>query len=333
MTTTEISPGVWDIDLVGGQRAVAKVQPYAAVTRGRNDDVLTVERKVLNLLRGCPVPRILGTDPEAGIIYFEHVGETTLDEAVRVVDLPQRRNLGNQLVTGFCQIEKELSVCQSELNAHVSSAACRNRLSEVAERTRAVAHTGLTGLVPEVRQRQVMASRLDAICDRLNHVPPTLGSTDYNARNVVVDNDKNTITFIEFAKIGWDWPERRLVQYGTGLGVQQPGGFVGVIDRDVVSHYAQATPENLAQRAFALDGHHLLFHLVAAAKLLEALTQPDRSKNRHLLNTWQQPLLRLKQLREALSLELADDPLTHGFRRQFAATTRSRKKRRTYDRI
>ena len=83
MIATELAAGVWRVDLDGGGRVVAKRQPFAGLTRGRADDLLAVEQRVLTLLKElkCPVPQVVGADPAAGLIFFEHLGEETLDDA------------------------------------------------------------------------------------------------------------------------------------------------------------------------------------------------------------------------------------------------------------
>ena len=50
------------------------------------------------------------------------------------------------------------------------------------------------------------------------HGEPDVGSLDYNARNVVLDEAGGRVTLVDFAATGVDWPERRLVQYATATG-------------------------------------------------------------------------------------------------------------------
>lgn len=324
MTATELAAGVWRLDLDGGRRVVAKRQPFAGLTRGRADDLLAVEQRVLSLLgeRKCPVPRVLGSDPSAGIIFFEHVGDETLDDAVRCSGPERRQRLRERLVGGFLRLEQAFADCLGELEPHVSPAASRDRLPAVLDQVRKGARNGLEGLLrrcgrasgPALRE---LEERLDELCARLaGEDGESLGSTDYNARNVVVGGS-DAVSFIEFAKIGWDWPERRLVQYATGLGAGR-GGFAGLLDRAAAEQYARSAPGNRARRAFALDGHHLLFHLNAAARLCGALDRPGREPHRALLKAWRQPDLRLRQLCAAVAAPFGDDDMTTGFRKQFA---------------
>ena len=118
MTATELAAGVWRLDLDGGRRAVAKRQPFAGLTRGRADDLLAVEQRVLALLgeRKCPVPRVLGSDPSAGLIFFEHVGDETLDDAARSSGPGRLQRLRERLVSGFLRLEQAFADCRGSWN-------------------------------------------------------------------------------------------------------------------------------------------------------------------------------------------------------------------------
>jgi hypothetical protein len=147
-----------------------------------------------------------------------------------------------------------------------------------------------------------------------------LGATDYNARNIVIDPEKNTLRFIEFSKLGSDWPERRLVQYTTGLGARLPdGGFHSLLNRRRVERYASLAAEYRATDpeciAHALDGHHLVFHLLTACMLKDAHLDP--SQNVRLLEVWQSPERRFEQLRSILASPLSGNPLTTELRTFF----------------
>ena len=325
MTATELAAGVWRLDLDGGRRVVAKRQPFAGLTRGRADDVLAVEQRVLSLLRewNCPVPQVVGTDPSEGLIFFEHVGDKTLDDAARSSGPDRLQRLRERLVSGFLRLEQAFAHCLGELEPHVSPAASRDRLPAALDQARAGARNGLHGLLGRCgrghgRSLRELEELIDELCSRLAGEEPSLGSTDYNARNVVVDPGSGAVSFIEFAKIGWDWPERRLVQYATGLGAGAEGGFAGLLDSAAAGQYSCSAPGDRARRAFALDGHHLLFHLNAAARLCGALDRPGHESHRALLKAWRQPDLRLRQLCAAVSTPLGGDTTTTGFRKQFA---------------
>ena len=310
--------------MVGGERVVAKHQAFADCA-GPADDLLAVEEKVLELLAAanCPVPRVLGTDPDTRFIFFEHRGRSTIDDLCQTIP-PASAELNRSVIDGFCEIESAFAARREELVPLTSPAGTRRQLTSRDRRSLLNAEEGVDNLArrlgatgAEIRH---LIDLLRAITERLGSRLPTLGCMDYNARNIVVEENTHRACFIEFAKIGWDWPERRLVQYGTSLGAgYDEGQFVGLIKREVAGFYAARNPEDHCGRALALDGHHLHFNLNAFAMLAVALDDPDKPANRALLGVWRRPQRRLRQLTEAVARPLSDDPLCTGFRRSIAA--------------
>ena len=144
----------------------------------------------------------------------------------------------------------------------------------------------------------------------LGHAPSLLGPTDYNARNVVVDRGPHGLRFIEFSKLGWDWPERRLVQYATALGAGRPNGNIRcLLDRAAARAYAERAgdyrSDSIDRIARWLDGHHLSLHLLAGCRFVEALHAPGTGD---ASTGWANPEARLRQVRDALATPLSDDP-------------------------
>ena len=127
-----------------------------------------------------------------------------------------------------------------------------------------------------------------------------------------------SLRFIEFSKIGWDWPERRLTQYTTSHGAGRPDGrTVSALTPALTARYAALASETRAasqtEITALLDGHHFIFHLLAAQSLLDALPDP-----RHpLLSRWRNPKARLAQLRQILETPLSADPRTAELRSMF----------------
>ena len=307
---SEIDAGVWQITCSGGRRLVAKYQPYGWHTRDTDCDLLAVERQVLDLLvdAGCPVPRVLGIDPEMQFIFFEHRGDVTLD------DLCQENAgglgaLARRATIGFCQIEGVLARREAQLRTLVHPAATAENLRHIMEHLGEQAHRGLEYLLPsggDCAAAAPLHDLLDAVLSQLAAGAISLGSTDYNARNIVVDAAARP-TFIEFAKIGWDWPERRLVQYLTSLGAgRDRGKFHSLVDRQVVQLYAHCQGGDDKRRVLALDGHHIAFCLNAAALLGSALKAPQQTSHARLLQRWRQPQERMRQLVQELSKKLSD---------------------------
>ena len=311
--------------MVGGERVVAKHQVFEDMTGGPADDLLAVEERVLELLAAanCPVPRVLGTDPDTRFIFFEHRGRLTFDDLCQTIPSGSAE-LGRSIIAGFCEIESVFAARQKELVPVTSPAGTRRQLALRDERSLQGAEEGVgrfaRGAGVSGEEIRHLTELLRAITARLGSRLPTLGCMDYNARNVVVDESTQQSCFIEFAKIGWDWPERRLVQYGTSLGAgRDEGEFVGLIKCPVVDYYAGKDSDDYCGRALALDGHHLHFNLNAFAMLATALDDPDKPANRALLGVWRPPRRRLRQLVEAVARPLSDDPMCTEFRRSIAA--------------
>ena len=140
----------------------------------------------------------------------------------------------------------------------------------------------------------------------LHNAEARLGSLDYNARNVVFNGDSPT--FIDFASVGWDWSERRLVQTFNSLGAHRSGGrFVCTLNREVVGEYANQSAQGKSDEAeIRVDYHYILFYLSIIHRLLQVIAQPEREDSKSLLNAWGDAKPRLRQ---AIDL-LADTPLS-----------------------
>ena len=320
----DLTAGVWDVQMEGGARVVAKHQGFGEYARGRADDLLNVESEVLRLLADerCPVPNLLGTDPDTQFIFFEHRGQPTADDFCQDVDSTQRMELAEKVVQGFCRIEAALFAHQEDLLDLLTSAGTISSLRQrdaasVVQAQDALCRLG--HLFPAaIPGHGNLDELLQAIAGQLSSRRPTLGSMDYNARNIVVDEETGEPSFIEFAKIGWDWPERRLVQYATSLGAgRDKGEFIEMMSARTVRLYASCVPRDLQGRAFALDGHRILFLLNAAAMLSGAIDDPQKPAHKALLHAWRHPRHRLMQLLGALASPVSDDPLCCKFRACF----------------
>ena len=161
------------------------------------------------------------------------------------------------------------------------------------------------------------AATLDAIwermSDRSHRAAPTLGTLDYNARNIVVDG--NTPTFIDFGGIGWDWSERRLVQSLNSLGANRSNGnFVNLLEWEIVNEYAGQVAEHRdgwseAEIAAQVDCHHLLFYLSIVYRLLQLTAQPEAAESKATLQAWGDPKARFQRALVLLTdSHLSEDP-------------------------
>lgn len=287
---------VWQVALKDGRLLVAKHQLFGFLTQGQPWDLLAVETEVLGLLcqAGCSVPQVLGCDPRAQFIFFEHCGSLTLEEAHHPAYLPQ-------VIEGLLHIEEVLRRHQEQLRPRVmAQPSC---LLEAWAQAFARAQFGLEwlarkcGVSPAVLEPARQA--LQQICAFLAARPPSLGTTDYNPRNIAVDPVRGQLRFIEFAKIGWDWTERRLVQYTNTV---KPG-FGSLLDQAQVERYASQADRDGAR---ALEYHHLVFCLNAAAMLGQALDAPG--EHAALRRAWAPLSPRLGQVVQCLRAPLGADP-------------------------
>lgn len=312
-----LHPDVWDVTARDGTRLVAKHQAFAPLTRGQPHDLLDVEQTVCGLLRdaGCPVPRVYGVDPDVSLIFFGWCGDRTLDDCVQDTHPAPRSRLAERVLRGFADIRLVLQANAPNLAPRAFPGcdpdglleAWRSATGGLPENLPVLVER-LTGSPPPhpARARRLLAELLH----RLGRVPPELGPTDYNARNIVLDAPPETPRFIEFAKLGWDWPERRLVQYTTSLGAgRTDGGFYSLLSPRTRVVGTQASVACWGVEAGAdvrLDGHHFVFHLLAARMLLAA--RESSPEGRRLRDAWRNPESRLRQLRALLALPLSADP-------------------------
>ena len=150
------------------------------------------------------------------------------------------------------------------------------------------------------------------------------GNLDNNARNIVI-RDEESAFFIDFASIGWNWQEMRLVQLLNSIGafLVLPSGnanFVSLLDRELVNSYAEWVSTHRetcppAEVTARVDGHHLLFYLSVIHQLLRATVQPEATENRMLLDAWGDAQARYQSaLTHIIHTRLSDDVSTNQIR-------------------
>ena len=310
---------VWRVEAEDGRKVVVKQQLFGFLTRGKAYDLLRVECDVLGLLRGagCPVPAVLSIDEEAQCIFLEWVGDRTLDTAIQAGERAPAR----AAVAGVCAIERTLAAHAEKWIPRVAPGVGRDDLAVSWDGVLARAEVGLGRMMHRLgRSFDPAASEalLQQMHGWLAARPPALGSSDYNPRNVVVDSSGSGVRFLEFAKIGWDWTERRLVQYNTSIGSGRVDGQMQtLVDAESARYYAEMS--DCADDARALDYHKLFFLLQGAAMLCAALDGGPQANA--LLARWQHSQFRLRQFAGMLADDLSDDPLAAEFRRRASLTT------------
>ncbi len=308
---------VWLIERTDGTKLVAKYQPFGLLTQGQPYDLLSVEQKVLTLLNtaACPVPQVLGLDPTNQFIFFSYCGPQTLDNAISQDTDKARQHYLAQVIDGLKLIDAVFLDQETLLQPLVAPALRKKALDLTWRQCSKQAYQGLTALAANTNLKADAVTRLtrylETILLWLGARQPVLGTSDYRAANLVIEPIHRQLYFIEFAKIGWDWTERRLTQYTSTTGVGQKSGFCTLLDKAALAQYASLDHDS----ARALDYHFRVFWLNAAAQLGQALEEPVAT---NLLQAWSAPSRRWQQLVRLLARELVtDDPWSYGIRREF----------------
>ena len=237
---------------------------------------------------------------------MEWCGEDTLDTLAQRHQSAHPPAVVQQVLKELCQIETSFLENAEFFKPYVfgfDNRATLEHLLKQGKRTLGYLLTPVSGKVQNA---------WNALSARLLDAPTTLGALDYNARNVVVANGKPT--FIDFASIGWDWQERRLVQRLNSIGAFTEGAnFVSLLDRELVHRYATwvaAHRETLAPSDIAarVDAHHLLFYMSVVHRLLRAAARPETADSQMLLHAWGDTRARFQRaLTLIATADLSDD--------------------------
>lgn len=249
LTLGGIHPNVSRLTFADGTCLIAKRSLFYPQTRGKPYDLLDTEVTVTTLLSdaGLAVASVRAVDREEGMVYLEEIAGSTLDDAIQTSSPLDRARLSDRVI-------EVVGALGAALHAHEGALADRIAPGGDAESVRA-RFLSLIDHLPSPPHTTRLTELIETLADR----PMTIGPTDYNARNIIISLDE-TPHFIDLAKVGYDWPERRLIQYVTSLGAGRPGSTVTtLLDSVSIQHYgAQSTR---ARRS--LDAHHFLFHTLA----------------------------------------------------------------------
>lgn len=263
---------------------------------------------------GCRVPNIIWESKRHHAILLKWCGDRTLDSLAQRESVSSLMSDLRTLLREICRIEVFFAKNIAQFEPYVFHFELKQTLQSLLEQGRKtigyLEHSGKTPLT------SAQVAQLDAawasLCNRLLEAEPTLGNLDYQARNIVIDNELPY--FIDFASIGWDWQERRLVQFFNSIGADEEGGnFVSLLNRELVDGYAEwvatyreeCSPDDIAAR---VDGHHLLFYLSVVHKLLEAVARPEETESQILRQAWGDLRLRFKRAVELIiNTDLSDD--------------------------
>lgn len=270
---------------------------------------LSTESLVLERLHrlGCPVPEVHLVEPSLRILVTAWAGDRTMDDVCQEEDQETIVQRGGAVAEGLCRIEAAGGEVDEGL---VLRPDAEGEAAGILREARYGAEALLRG---DTRPPAEAQGALARVAERLRAGARAVASLDYNARNVVIDRD-GAVRFIDFSSVGWDWPERRFVQYVTGLGAYRRGGrLVSPLTPELAALYARlrrrfssAVSEEAVLRA--LDAHDLLFHLVILARLARLRRCPETPVARLLRRAWDAPEARWRQALLHLTRPLSDDP-------------------------
>ncbi|MCE2395113.1 phosphotransferase, partial [Candidatus Poribacteria bacterium] len=151
---------------------------------------------------GCPVPELYWWSDSASCLLMKWCGDTTLDNLAQETPTGELKSIVQNTVRAFCQLEEGFASNADTLNPYIYPldypVFLRDMMETLLDQGRKTLDylAWMNGEPMPADQ----ATRLDAIWERLSNrlhrATSTLGTLDYNARNIVVDG--NTPTFIDF---------------------------------------------------------------------------------------------------------------------------------------
>ena len=293
-----------------------------------------IEAGVLSILHrdDCKVPQVVWESTELHALLLEWRGEFTLDAIVQKDEKSADgvQSLLQTILQELCNIESCFALNAESLAPYIFRFDAHANLKDLLERG-----VKVIGYLSHLGEEPMSSANADALVERWNTLavrlqlsPTALGGLDNNARNIVVAGEDPT--FIDFASIGWNWQEMRLVQLFNSIGAflstpRESANFVSLLDRELVNTYADwvcthretCSPEEIAAR---VDAHHLLFYLSAIDQILQALAQPEASESKMLLDAWGDTRSRFRSaLTHIIDTDLSDDPDIAKIRETIAA--------------
>ena len=290
---------------------------------------LQIEAVVLALLHdnGCQVPRLIWQSEHHHALLLEWCGEFTLDALAQHSEKfgQHLKPLLHSILRELCKIESCFTTHAAQFAPYVFRFNVQTTLRDLLERGKKVVGylSHLSDTPMSAAQTEVLTDAWNGLADRLQKAPTTLGNLDNNARNIVIRDAAPF--FIDFASIGWNWQEMRLVQLLNSIGAflvspSETGNFVSLLDRELVNIYAEwvsthretCPPAEIAAR---VDSHHLLFYLSVIDQLLRAVAVPEATENRMLLEAWGDTQMRFQSaLTHITDIHLSDDVCTNRIR-------------------
>ena len=297
---------------------------------------LQIESAVLTLLcdNNCQVPQPIWKSEHHHALLLEWCGESTLDALTQCNEKSVERlsSLLSTILRELCKIETCFTTHAAAFGPYVFRFNAQVTLQDLLARGKKV-----VGYLSHLNNRRMSSAEKETLTDtwnvfatRLQHAPTTLGSLDNNARNIVIRDESPF--FIDFASIGWNWQEMRLVQLLNSIGAflvspSEIGNFVSLLDRELVNTYAEWVSTHRETRppaeiAARVDSHHLLFYLSVIDQLLRAVAEPEATENKMLIEAWGNLQARFRSaLTYITDKHLSDDIYTNQIREIIADFT------------
>lgn len=300
-----------------------------------------IETHTLSMLNkgGCNVPQIAWLSEQENAFLLSWCGDETLDTIAQKKSDTNRISAGwetqsagwetqplrQRILKELCKIENFFAENATHFRPYLFQHNLEQNLRHLLKQGRKTLGylQHLRKTAPTNSKNLAQDTQLDAawksIADRLLDAKPTLGALDYQAHNIVIDNQQPC--FIDYASIGWDWQERRLVQYFNSIGAYKEGAnFISLLNFELVEIYVEwvtqhrenCSPTEIAAR---VDRHHLLFYLSVIHRILEAVAKPKRLDSKILSEAWGNLQSRFKRaISLIVEVKLSDDPFTNQIR-------------------
>ena len=258
----------------------------------------------------CLVPRIIWESEQHQALLLEWRGDHTLDSLAQLESLSNLMPDLHTILSVLCHIEEVFRKNEVQFRPYLFHFERKHILQHLLEQGRKTIGylQHLSKTPPTVSQVAQLDTAWDSLSNCLLEAQPTLGGLDCQAHNIVIDGELPY--FIDFASVGWDWQERRLVQFFNSIGAsQEEANFVSLLNRELVDTYAEWVVQHrescsVADVAARVDGHHLLFYLSILHRILHAVARPETSESQILLEAWGDARLRFQQ---AISLIIDTD--------------------------
>ena len=286
-----------------------------------------IESTVLSILHsnGGRVPKVIWKSEDDHVLLLEWCGESTLDAIAQNRPISDLKPILQTTLTELCRVETVFTENVERFAPYTFRFDLDTTLQHSLEQGRKTLDylSHLNADATTSSQTARLDAAWNAISNRLRAAPSTLDSLDYQSRNIVISGE--TPFFIDFSSVGWNWQERRLVQYFSSIGANQEGAnFVSLLNRDLVNVYAEwvtthretCSPVEIAAR---VDSHHLLFYLSVIHQLLRAVAQPEAAESKVLLKAWGDPQARFQSaLMQLINADLSNDVHTTQIRETVA---------------